>query len=203
MRRHPWKASIGVVVGLLAAIAPVLLSAHGQRASRSEARPILQVSAGALPDRCGQTTTLDEAVALDPQIAIVPDSSLANVDNLAWIVWCPYPTLVEGFASGVWVVIRPNELQDPASDFAQMAADNPGVDEAKINGNPAVEADPAQDPTGQLAGGVEFVIGGDYVGVYGDGKIALADLIAVAESIPPPPAGPSPTPSDTPTPTPS
>lgn len=153
----------------------------------------LSISAGPLPDRCRNApTTIEAAQALDPQVAVAPNSDLANMSSLNLVVWCPYPTLVERFQSGAWIVIEPNPVADPVNEFTQVSSDNQGVILTQVNGSPGIESSP--DPSLQRPGAVEFVSGGDYVGVYGNGSIPLAGLIGIADSIVFP-STPSPSPS--------
>lgn len=163
-------------VGLARGAPPPSKAASGNLPLRLTTQPIDQ--------RCeGRYTTLADVVAKEPDEALVPDSAMANVNNLTFITWCPEPVVVELYDSGVWITIRPNPMKDPAGTFVLTVAENPGVTATTINGDPGIQADPKQDPTGGLPGGVEFVHDGLDIGVYGNGSIKLSDLVDASRSL--------------------
>jgi hypothetical protein len=145
----------------------------------------------------------------------VADAPLANKENMTYAVWCPYPELVEGFDSGVRIVMQPSPFDNPAKTLQAMADANGGEAAGavvrSIQGVPDLEVDAFKEgPDSGVYGGVEFIINDLLIGVYGDGTIKLDDLVTVAKSVStalpsPPPASPTPTPTQSPSssPTPS
>jgi hypothetical protein len=175
-------------VGLGVAIALVLVGLAA--AGALESRPTrthalnLQISVPPVEVRCEHAYTSFAGIAAKyPNEALVPNSSLASSQNLTFVTWCPEPATIQVYASGVWITVRPSNMTDPVKTFAQTVAQNAGVTATTINGDPAIQADPSQDPNGNLPGGVEFVHQGIDIGVFGNGKIALADLLIVAKSV--------------------
>jgi hypothetical protein len=190
---HRGKGTLGAAAGLLVALGLIgfVLVARAQPSNR---QPSSMISAPPLPQRCGQGDAPMEA----PSVASAP---LANQTTMTYSVWCPYPGLAQGFASGVRITMRPNEFADPTAVLQAMAEENGvGATVGSVQGVPALEVDPFQDPGSGRYGSVEFVINDLFVGVYGDGSIDLPGLVTVAESISatlPAPPTPTPAPSQT------
>lgn len=83
------------------------------------------------------------------------------------------------YASGVLVTLGTSHLSDPVSEWKGLAEQYPEFSVGTVRGVPASLADPEQ---GAL-GGVDLVESGVRVTVTGNGEIALADLVSVAESL--------------------
>src|SRR5438309_1095146 len=99
-----WSIGMGVVLAL--ALLGVGL-ARGASPPSKETSGSLQLTPAPISQRCeGAYTTLADVVAKKPDEALIPDSAMANAQNLTFITWCPEPVVVELYDSGVWITIR-------------------------------------------------------------------------------------------------
>ncbi len=87
------------------------------------------------------------------------------------------------FTSGIFYEISPNAFADPEGAWKQIIAAYPGAGYAlgAVRGYPALLAEPGG--TLNLLGLVEWVENGLQIKVEGNGKIPLAGLEAIAESL--------------------
>jgi hypothetical protein len=166
------------------ATAPSRIPVLGDLRPRTPLAPESTITAPPLPGRCGEGSAPMDA-------ASVADARLANAASMAYSVWCANPTLVEGFDSGIWIVVRPNEFTDPDLILQELGAENSASQMGFVNGALALELAPFAGASGAVAGSVLFFDDGDFVAVYGHGWTPLSDILAVARSVLLPPS-PSP-----------
>ena len=178
------------VTGLLLLVRPGAGVSVGGVANPAPALP-------PFPERCGHGDSPQEA----PSVAYTP---LANASNMTYSVWCGPDVLIEGFRSGIRIAMESNGFPDPAQAFRQQASqDGVGASVQTVQGVPALEEDALNSDDPGRYGSVAFVINDLYIRIWGNGSIALPDLVAVAQTITPSfPGPPSPTettgPSSTP-----
>jgi hypothetical protein len=134
---------------------------------------------------CGPPVSLAEAAEEQPFDIYMPEHSLASESNLAAISSCPqYDKVVMTFESGVILLMEREEKPDHTL-WARIAADHPITVVEEIRGVPAAVTDPAKDPSGATPGGIDLFEAGLLISVAGNGRIAISDLKAVAESLRP------------------
>jgi hypothetical protein len=132
--------------------------------------------------RCGELTTLDQAVASVDFALLSADTELGDRSSIDEVEVCENGAVVIRYASGVAVYQERSTLADPEAEWNQLAADHEEFSVGTVRGHPASLATP-----GVLgaAGGVDFVEDGIRITVTGDGEIPLDDLIAFGESLSP------------------
>src|SRR6266568_1079128 len=122
-------------------------------------------------------------LGLEGQGGSVPQASTVTLTR---VYWCPDagPEVAEQFSSGLTVDLKPVQFSgDPASVWNDIVAAYPGAGYmvGSERGNTALLAPPGGPLN--LFGLVEWVENGIQIKVVGDGKMALTDLQAVADSL--------------------
>jgi hypothetical protein len=117
---------------------------------------------------------VSEGVTL-PQTASASDESLAGT-------WeCGGGEFAFDYSTGVILFIGPSDVADPGASWKLIVDSHPDVyGLSEVHGVTALTADPTNE--GSL-GGVEFAAGDITVVTNGDGRIELAELLEVAESM--------------------
>lgn len=133
---------------------------------------------------CGSPVALTEAVGRFSLPLLVPHAAAAGPLSLKETRWCDGAVL-ELYDSGLKIALQPNELADPSTTFERWATEYETVSTGTVLGQPAAFGDPAKDPSGTTKGAVTFVYQGEMVQVVGAGKIPLADLVDIANSLAP------------------
>lgn len=114
---------------------------------------------------------------------LTPSHALANTSNIIATYVCLDEVIIY-FESGIREFME-DQGEGAAPPWDMLAAQDPAVTVGSIRGKEAALIDPTKDPSGSALGGVEFVEEGILISIVGDGKIALDELIAVAESLGP------------------
>ena len=134
---------------------------------------------------CGPPITLTDLGKLATFPVVVPNHELANADNILAVNWCPDREVFIDFASGVRLLIEVQDFvaESEADYWARAAAQDSVVRTGVVRGHPAAMADPSENPMVETKGGVGFFENGTLIALTGNGRLALTDLIAVAESL--------------------
>jgi hypothetical protein len=175
-----WMAA-GVVGGLVLAVAFLLGSGETDHRTRGQSAGV--IPGPALPGEVceGQPSSLDAVEGMMPFPLAFPDAAIANDAALKAVWKCNTTQAALEYDSGVVVYESVNTLGDPEAVWKRMADEYPEFSVGVVNGVPASLADPTIG-IGTI-GGVDMVVNGVRVTVSGNGKIALSDLVDVAESI--------------------
>ena len=176
-----------VALGLISGVAVIVFGLAMTRGPSPSGAGRFPSRAIAPPDAfCGGIlTTLDDVRQNAPYPVLLPSGPLANASNVKDVCWDPSP--VHGvsmkFTSGIFYEISPNAFADPEGAWKQIIAAYPGAGYAlgAVRGYPALLAEPGG--TLNLLGLVEWVENGLQIKVEGNGKIPLAGLEAIAESL--------------------
>jgi hypothetical protein len=130
---------------------------------------------------CGGPKSLEEAQAEVSFKILVPNHPLASAGNLTATYVCTDEVIID-FDSGIREVLE-DQGDGAVPPWKDLAAQDSTMTLGVVRGANALLGDPSKDPSGQTPGGVELVENGILVAIAGNGKIALADLIDVMESL--------------------
>lgn len=135
-----------------------------------------------LTDRiCGGSETTLELALGQLQGVQLPSAPLANDGQLTQVWDCGAEEFASEYETGVNVYIGPSDFKDPVARWQEIAKSDPAVHGTRqVQGTTALVADPKVPGA---IDGVEFAIGDRTIVVNGNGEIALADLLTVAESM--------------------
>lgn len=115
---------------------------------------------------------------------MVPHDSLASASNLTNVWRCPGEEVELDFSTGIKVLEDVNSISSPKAAWEALASQDPDYTSVgTVRGQPAALIDPARDPAGTALGSVTLVDGGVWMVVVGNGKLFLADLERVANSL--------------------
>lgn len=171
-------AGIGLVSVL--AVAGVLA---GHRPTEPQETNLRSGQNNPLVGPCNGTEIAPSRVAESvPFTPYKPHDPLANASNESRAWSCPGDDAIIAYRSGVKVEMGPNTMRDPQAAYAVLAAKYPGEMEiGEARGRPALIAN-IYPETGAV-GGISVVEGDVRLIVNGNGKLPIADLRRVLESL--------------------
>lgn len=182
----------GVVVGCLISSTSVAAcaSSSGEEASRTADDISSHVlfhglnPQGACGNGDGQVVGLDRAQSLVPYTISLPDAAAASRQNITKVSRCSSSEVVVTFASGVQLLTDISGLDDPSSEWKQLADSDPQEASVGSVGNlPALFVDPGADPSQTARGSVTFVANGTWMVLEGNGELTMDQLVDIARSI--------------------
>jgi hypothetical protein len=187
--RRSERASLIAAVGFSLGLMSLLFFGQLREShSKNQSHPVRDGNLlGGLDQPCGGNGTslsLATASGTVPYKILVPQDAAASAASMTHLWKCQGTEVEMQFASGINILLDQNTIQDPAKAWSDMAAAQPtDTSVGTVRGQPAALIDPAADPTGGISGSVSVVDGNMWIVVEGNGRIPLATLERVANSL--------------------